>query len=292
MIINSLRTGLLFFAMTALIMGGGWAVGQWTGNDNAIYYALVMAAVMNVIGYFFSDKIALASMHAQQVGPDHHLYRVVADLVRRANMPMPRVYVAPTSAPNAFATGRNPRHAAVCATDGLLQILDAEEVAGVMAHELAHVRHRDILTQSIAATLAGAISFLGYMFMFGGGRRSSDGEGGGANPLIGLLFLILGPIAAGLIQMAISRQREYAADKGGAEICGNPMWLARALEKLHYYSRQVPLDVNPSFNNMFIVEPLNAMGGAADLFSTHPTLEKRLKNLIGREATGYYRTVR
>lgn len=284
MILNAIKTGLLFFVMTGLILGGGYLIAGQQG----LIYALVLAGIMNSVGYFFSDKIALASMHAQEVGPDHPLHRIVSDLTRRAGLPMPRVYISPTSAPNAFATGRNPRNAAVCATEGLLQMLDAEEVAGVMAHELAHVRHRDILIQTVAATLAGAISMLGYMFMFGGGRQN-DEEGGGGHPLVALLFLILGPIAAGLIQMAISRQREYAADTGGAEICGNPMWLARALEKIHYGAQRIPLDVNPAFNNMFIMEPLNPLRSAAKLFATHPALEDRLMNLIGRESTGYYR---
>lgn len=284
MILNLIKTGMLFFVLTALVLGGGWMIA----GERGVYYALFLAAIMNVVGYFFSDKIALAAMHAEEVGPDHELYQIVADLARRANLPMPRVYVSPTEAPNAFATGRSPKHAAVCATAGLLQILDRDEVAGVMAHELAHVRHRDILIQSVAATIAGAVTYIGYMAMWGGGR-SNDEEGGGGNPLLGLLFLILGPIAAGLVQMAISRQREYAADTGGAEICGNPMYLARALEKLHYYSHQVPMPVNPSYNNMFIVEPFNAMESMAKLFSTHPSLEDRLMNLIGRESTGRYR---
>jgi heat shock protein HtpX len=200
---------------------------------------------------------------------------------------MPKVYVSPTAAPNAFATGRSPRHAAVCATSGLLQILDREEVAGVMAHELAHVRHRDILLQTVAATIAGAITVVGHISLYGGHRR--DGEGGGGNPLFALLFIILGPIAAGLVQAAISRTREYAADTGGAEICGDPMYLARALEKIHAHAKQIPLDVNPAFNSMFIAEPRNVMRSMANLFSTHPPLEKRLTNLIGRDTTGMYR---
>jgi heat shock protein HtpX len=200
---------------------------------------------------------------------------------------MPRVYVSPAAAPNAFATGRNPRHAAVCATEGLLQVLDRDEVAGVMAHELAHVRHRDILIQSVAATIGGAISMLGYMFMFGGGR-DSDGDGD-SNPLAGLLVLILGPIAAGLIQAAISRSREFNADTAGAEILGDPRPLATALEKIHAYAHRVPLPVNPAFNGMFIAEPLNGVGRSlTNLFMTHPPLEQRLENLIGRPTTGLF----
>jgi len=283
MIVNAIKTGLLF-VLTALVLLGG----AWIGGQQGVIIALVIAGIMNLVGYFFSDKIALAAMRAQEVGPDHPLYQLVAGLAARANLPMPRVYISPTAAPNAFATGRNPRNAAVCATEGLLEILDPDEVAGVMAHELAHVRHRDILIQSVAATIAAAISVLGYMFMFGGGRRS-DGEGG--NPIGALLFLLLGPLAAGLIQMAISRQREYAADSGGAQICGDPMHLARALEKIHFYAKRVPLEVNPAFNSMFIAEPFNAMQTVANLFATHPPLEARLMNLIGRESTGYYRRV-
>jgi len=284
MIVNAIKTGLLLFVLTALVLLGG----AWIGGQQGVIIALVIAGIMNLVGYFFSDKIALAAMRAQEVGPDHPLYQLVAGLAARANLPMPRVYISPTAAPNAFATGRNPRNAAVCATEGLLEILDPDEVAGVMAHELAHVRHRDILIQSVAATIAAAISVLGYMFMFGGGRRS-DGEGG--NPIGALLFLLLGPLAGGLIQMAISRQREYAADSGGAQICGDPMHLARALEKIHFYAKRVPLEVNPAFNSMFIAEPVNAMQTVANLFATHPPLEARLMNLIGRESTGYYRRV-
>jgi len=197
---------------------------------------------------------------------------------------MPRVYVSPQQAPNAFATGRNPKNAAVCATEGLLHMLDDREIAGVMAHELAHVKHRDILIQSVAATIGGAISMLGYMLMFGGGGRSRDGEG--ANPLATILVLLLGPLAAALIQAAISRSREFNADKEGAELLGDPMPLASALEKIHAASQRIPMDVNPAFNSMFIAEPLNAMRTMANLFQTHPPLEARLMNLIGRESTG------
>jgi len=274
--VNNFKTGMLFFVLTGLVLGAGYLIAGRSG----LTMALIMAAVMNFVGYFFSDKIALASMQAQEVGPDHELYAMVGQLAQRAGLPMPRVYISPAAAPNAFATGRNPHHAAVCVTEGLLHVLDRQELAGVVGHELAHVRHRDILLQSVAATIAGAISVLGYMFMFGGGRRDSEG---GGNPLLALLFLLLAPIAAGLIQAAISRQREYAADTGGAEICGDPMYLATALAKIHNLSRRVPLDVNPSFNPLFIIEPLNAMEAAANLFATHPPLEARLYNLIGRE---------
>lgn len=281
---NNFKTALFFGMMTALILGIGSIWGQ-TG----IMIALVFAAISNAIGYFFSAKIALASMGAREVGPEHELYRIVEPLAKRANLPMPKVYVSPTMAPNAFATGRNPAHAAVCATEGLLRMLDRDEVAGVMAHELAHVKHRDILLQSLAATVGGAISMLGYLFMFGGmGRGRSDDQGGGGavNPIAGLLVLILGPIAASLIQAAISRSREFNADTAGGEICGNPMWLATALEKIHVGAQRVPMDVNPAFNSMFIAEPRNVMQSMANLFATHPPLEQRLSNLIGKESTG------
>lgn len=276
---NNVKTALLLGLLTALIL---W-IGQMIGGQQGLIIALIFAAIMNFVAFFFSDKIALATMRAQEVGPDHDLYQIVEDLAKRANLPMPRVYVSPTAAPNAFATGRNPKHAAVCATQGLLQILSRNEVAGVMAHELGHVRNRDILIQSVAATIGGAISMLGYMFMFGGGSRDDEGN---SNPLAGLIVFLVGPLAAGLIQAAISRSREYNADTAGGEICGDPMHLATALEKIHAHAHRVPLPVNPAFNSMFIAEPLNAVGGALSLFQTHPPIEKRLMNLIGRETTG------
>ena len=279
---NNFKTALFLGALTGLILFAGHLIGGRTG----VIVALGIAAVTNFVAYFFSAKIALASMGAQEVGPDHPLYEITQRLAVRANLPMPKVYVAPTEAPNAFATGRNPRNAAVCATEGLLQLLSPKEIEGVMAHELAHVKHRDILITSVAATIGGAISSLGYMFMWGGGR-SDDEEGG--NPLAALLIMILGPIAAGLIQAAISRSREYNADTEGAAICGDPMYLASALEKLNLYARRIPIETNPAYNSMFIVQPLNAFGKAMELFSTHPPMEKRIMNLIGRESTGLYR---
>jgi heat shock protein HtpX len=273
---NNFKTAMLLGTLTALIL----FIGHLLGGTNGVMIALIFAAIMNFVGYFFSDKIALMAMRAQQVGPDHELYQIVEELVQRTDMPMPRVYVSPTQAPNAFATGRNPKNAAVCATAGLLQVLDRNEVAGVMAHELAHVKHRDILIQSVAATIGGAISMLAYMFMFGGNRR----EGG--HPIVALLVLLLGPLAAGLIQAAISRSREYNADTEGANICGNPMYLATALEKIHMMAKRIPMQVNPAFNSMFIAEPKNVIGGIANMFATHPPLEKRLLNLVGRESTG------
>jgi heat shock protein HtpX len=275
---NNAKTALFLGVLTALILFAGHLIG----GRNGVVIALVFAAVTNFVAYFFSDKIALMSMGAQEVGPDHELYQITAELAQKAGLPMPRVYVSPTDAPNAFATGRNPQHAAVCATQGLLRLLDRNEVAAVMGHELAHVKHRDILITTVAATIAGAISFLGYL---GLGRR---GDRDGGNPLAAILVLILGPIAAMLIQAAISRSREYNADTEGARLAGDPMSLASALEKLELYSKRIPIDANPAYNSLFIVEPLNAMEAVGNLFSTHPPIEKRLFNLIGRERTGRF----
>jgi heat shock protein HtpX len=274
---NLIKTGMLFFVLTGMLLGAGYLLGGQQG----VLVALVMAGVMNFIGYFFSDKIALMSMGARQVGPDHWLHQMVARLAGRANLPMPRVYISPMEAPNAFATGPSPRRAAVCATEGLRRAREEDEIAGVMAHELAHVRHRDILISTVAATIAGALTYLGYMFAFGG--RDQDGD---SNPVAGLLLLILGPIAAGILQAAISRQREYAADSGGAAIVGGPEALARALQKLDAYARGIPMPVNPAYNGLFIVQPLNAMRGVANLFSTHPPLAKRLENLLAGRVAG------
>jgi heat shock protein HtpX len=276
---NNFKTVMLLGMLTALILGAGHLISP---GGNGVIIALVIAGVMNFVAFFFSDKIAIASMRAQRVGPEHELYRIVEELIGRANLPMPKVYISPTAAPNAFATGRGPKNAAVCATQGLLQMLDRNEVAGVMAHELAHVKHRDILIQSVAVTIGAAISMLGYMALYSGRRE-------GGHPLAGLLVLLLGPLAAGLIQAAISRSREYNADTAGGEICGNPMWLATALEKIHAGAHRIPLEVNPAFNSMFIAEPLNAVRSMGNLFQTHPPLEKRLLNLIGSESTGLFR---
>jgi heat shock protein HtpX len=281
---NNVKTALLLGLLTGLIL---W-IGSFWGSGGVVV-ALVIAVVTNFVGYFFSNKIALMSMGAQEVGPEDPLYQIVAPLAQRAGLPMPRVYISPHQAPNAFATGRNPSNAAVCATVGLMNMLDRNEIAGVMAHELAHVKHRDILIQTVAATIGAAIGSLAYFGMFLGGGSRNDREGG-SNPLAALAVLILSPLAAGLIKAAISRSREFNADKEGAEVSGNPMYLATALEKIHAGSRQIPLDVNPAFNSLFIAEPLSAMGrGISNLFSTHPPLEKRLVNLIGRESTGMFR---
>ncbi|MGA2231186.1 MAG: zinc metalloprotease HtpX [Tepidisphaeraceae bacterium] len=278
---NNAKTLILLTVLTCLIVWIGGVIG---GNDGLLI-ALVICAIMNFGSYFYSDKIALATMHATEVGPEHPLYRIVARLIERAGLPMPRVYVSPAMAPNAFATGRNPHHAAVCATEGLLQMLSEDQIAGVMSHELAHVKHRDILITSIAATIAGAIGFLAHNFWWFGGAFGMGGNrrDRGSNILELLAIMIFGPIAAFLIQAAISRSREFNADSGGAEICGHPEWLASALQTLENANQRIPTDVNPAFNAMFITEPLNLRNSLAGLFKTHPPLEARLRNLIGRD---------
>ena len=270
---NNLKTVALLGGLTGLLLVASQLITG--GSMTWLVIALVVACAMNLGGWFFSDKIAIAAMRAQEVGPDHPLHRIVADLCQRNGLPMPRVYVSPQPAPNAFATGRSPTHAAVCATEGLLRVLDRDEVAGVMAHEMAHVKHRDILIQSVATCIGAAISVLGYAFMFGAGRNEN------ANPIGGLAILLLGPLAAGLIQAAISRQREFAADREGAELLGDPRPLATALQKIHGLNAQIPTDINPAFNAMMIAEPMNLHRTLAGMFSTHPPLEDRLENLLG-----------
>jgi heat shock protein HtpX len=241
---------------------------------------------MNFFSYFYSDKLALAMYRAQPVTREQlpRVYQVVEQLTQRAGLPMPKIYVIPTDSPNAFATGRNPKHAAVAVTSGILNLLNDEELEGVIAHELGHVRNRDILTSSIAATLAGAITMLAHIARWGmifggyGGRDDRDRGGGG---LGALLMLILAPIAAVLIQLAVSRSREYEADATGAHITGNPYALASALEKLEAYSKRLPLQASPNTAHLFIVAPMIG-GGIAGLFSTHPPMAKRIERLIGR----------
>jgi heat shock protein HtpX len=240
-------------------------------------YALMMAFFMNFITYFFSDKIVLKMYRAQEVTETEApvLYRIVRRLSQKAGMPMPKVYIIPDESPNAFATGRNPKHAAVAATQGIMRILTEDELAGVMAHELAHVRHRDILIGTVAATIAGAISYLAHMAMFFGGRHDDD-EGG--SPVAALIMMIVAPIAAMLIQMAISRSREYGADAGGAQLLGNPRALASALRKLHSGSQAIPMHATPATSHMMIVNPLSG-GSMLKLFSTHPPVEERIARL-------------
>jgi heat shock protein HtpX len=248
--------------------------------------AFGLALVMNGIAYFFSDKMALAMSGAKPVTREQapRLYAITERLCQRAGLPMPRLYVIPEHAPNAFATGRNPRNAAVAVTAGLLELMNEEEVEGVIAHELAHVRNYDILTASVAATLAGAITILARMAFWGGmGHRDDDRGGGGGHPVFAILMLILAPLAAMLVQMAISRQREFAADASAARFVGHPNGLIQALEKLGYYNKKMPMDVSPATSSLFIVAPLGGSGSFTKLFSTHPPLEKRiaaLRNMV------------
>jgi heat shock protein HtpX len=257
-------------------------VGGAIGGRGGMTIALVIAAVMNLGSYWFSDKIVLAMYGAKQVTESEQpeFYGLVRQLAAQDGLPMPKVYIIPSDTPNAFATGRNPEHAAVAATSGILRMLSREELMGVMAHELSHVKHRDILISSIAATVAGAITYLAQMAqwaaLFGGGR-DRDEEGGG---LLGMLVMaIVAPLAALLIQMAISRSREYEADRGGAQLTGNPLYLANALRKLEMANRQIPMEeASPASAHMFIVNPLTG-GGIMSLFSTHPPMEERIKRL-------------
>jgi heat shock protein HtpX len=238
---------------------------------------------MNFGSYWFSDKIVLRMYRAQEVGPEHALHRLTERLARQAGLPTPKVYIIPDASPNAFATGRNPQHAAVAATEGIMRLLSEAELEGVIAHELAHVKHRDILISTVAATLAAAIMFAArmamYAGMFGGGRQ--DDREGGSNPIALLAMMILAPIAAMMIQMAISRSREFSADAGGAAIAGTPYGLADALRKIDAASRRVPLDANPATAHMFIMKPFSG-GGLMSLFSTHPKTEDRINALLGQ----------
>ncbi len=274
---NLLKTALLMAAITALFM----AVGQVMGGQNGMMLALLFALAMNFFSYWFSDKLVLKMYNAQEVDAQSapRFYAMVAELAQRANLPMPRVYLIDEQAPNAFATGRNPQHAAVAATTGLLRALSEREIRGVMAHELAHVKHRDILISTISATMAGAISALANFAMIFGGRGS---EGRPTNPIASIAVMILAPLAASLIQMAISRAREFEADRGGAEISGDPAALASALEKIHQLARGIPLnptEAHPETAQMMIMNPLSG-GGLRGLFSTHPSTEERVARLM------------
>jgi heat shock protein HtpX len=274
---NGLKTALLLGLLSGLLL----MIGELLGGAQGLMFAFVLAVVMNFGSYFFSDKIVLRMYRAKQVGPEHPLYRLVERLARQGNLPMPKVYVIPSASPNAFATGRNPQHAAVAATEGIMRVLDERELEGVMAHELAHVKHRDTLISAVAATLAAVIimaaRWAGYAAMFGGMGRSDDREGG--NPLGAILMMVLAPIAAMLIQAAISRAREFSADAGGAAIAGNPYGLADGLRKIERASKQIPLDANPATSHMFIVNPFFG-GGMLSWFSTHPPTEQRIAALL------------
>ncbi|MCL1980364.1 MAG: zinc metalloprotease HtpX [Proteobacteria bacterium] len=276
---NTAKTFMLMAALTALFM----IAGQAMGGQQGMIIALLLALGLNFFAYWNSDKMALAMNHAREVSPGqaHDLHALVAGLAARAGLPKPKVYVIDQPTPNAFATGRDPEHAAVAVTTGLLQALDRYELEGVIAHELGHIKNRDILIGSIAAVMAGAISYLATMaqwaMLFGGGR--SNDEGGGGNPLALLVTMLVAPLAATLIQMAISRGREYMADATGAEICGHPKALASALNKLAHYNARQPMEVNPASAQMYIVNPLSA-GTVANLFSTHPPMEERIRRLL------------
>jgi heat shock protein HtpX len=277
---NGIKTVLLLGLMSGLVL----AVGELVGGANGLVIAFVLAALMNLGSYWFSDKLVLSMYRAQQVGREHQLYRIVERLTQRAGLPMPKVYIIPDPSPNAFATGRNPSHAAVAATQGILQVLSEHELEGVIAHELAHVKHRDILISSVAATMAAAIIMVArmaqYAALFGGyGGRGDDRERGN-NPIALLAMIILAPLAAFLIQMAISRSREFAADAGGASIAGTPYGLADALRKIDAVSKRVPLDANPATAHMFIIKPFTG-GGMMSLFSSHPATEARIRALLG-----------
>jgi heat shock protein HtpX len=283
---NWFKTALLLTSLSLLLL----FIGDVTYGQQGLVIALGIAVVMNFVSYFWSDKIALAMNGARPVTREElpRVYRVVENLTQRVGLPMPRIYVIPTDSPNAFATGRSPQHAAVAVTQGVLDLLDDEELEGVLAHELGHVRNRDILISSIAATLAAAITMLArmvyYAEMFGGfgGRGNDRDRGGGA--FTALAMLILAPIAAMLIQLAISRSREYEADATGAHFTGNPFALARALKKLDGWSKRLPMQAAPSTAHLFIVAPFLGMGGMsfANLFSTHPPIPERIQRLTGR----------
>ncbi len=280
---NNFKTTLLLAGLTGLLL----AVGQLWAGERGMVFALVLAALMNLGSYFFSDKIALAMSGAQPVSRDQapRLYQIVERLAAKAGVPVPKIYFIPTDSPNAFATGRNPSHASIAVTQGILDLCTDEEVEGVLAHELGHVKNRDILTSAVVATLAGAITMLARMayyaelFGFGGGR--DDERRGGA--LSALAMMIVAPLAALLIQLAISRSREYQADATGADITGNPQGLARALDKIDHWSKRVPMQVSPSMAHMFICQPLTTGEIFSSLFSTHPPIRKRIERLIGRD---------
>ena len=276
---SGLKTVLLLGTMSGLLLAIGGALGGSTG----LTIALVMAVGVNAFSYWFSDKMVLRMYNAQPVGEDHMLYRIVARLAQRADLPMPKVYIIPDQSPNAFATGRDPKHAAVAATEGILRLLPENELEGVIAHELTHVKNRDILISSVAATLAAAVMYLAHMARFAAifGGSGDDRDRRGSNPIVMLATIILAPIAAMLIQAAISRSREFAADAGGAVIAGGPHGLVDALRKIETASKQIPMDANPATAHMFIIKPFSA-AGLMGLFSTHPPTDQRVRALLQR----------
>ena len=276
---SQIKTALLLGLLTVLIC----IVGQAMGGRTGLFIAFAMALVMNVGSYWFSDKIVLSMYNARELSPADApgLHAMVEELARNGNLPKPRIMLVPQDAPNAFATGRDPEHAVVAVTQGIMRLLSPEELRGVIAHELGHIKNRDILVQSIAAVLGGVVMMLANMLQWAaifGGTRSNDEEGGGTGVLGGLLMAILAPIAASLIQMAISRSREFLADATGAQLSGTPLALAGALGKLDAYSRQIPMNANPATENMFIVNPFAGVS-MASLFSTHPPTEERIRRL-------------
>jgi heat shock protein HtpX len=275
---NTFKTAFLLTGLTLLLM----FIGSYFGGQRGMLTALIIAGVMNFVSYFYSDKIALATYGAQAVTREQlpRVYQVVERLTQKAGLPMPRIYVLPTDSPNAFATGRNPHHASVAVTQGILNLLNDDELEGVLAHELGHVNNRDILISSIAATLAGAITYAARFAMFFGGGDRDERRGGG---LAGLAMMILAPLAAMLIQLAVSRSREYQADESGAHLTGNPYALASALSKLDAYSKRLPMVATPSTAHLFIIQPLLGMN-IGNLFSTHPPIAKRIERLTGRPA--------
>ena len=283
---NTFKTALLLTALTLFLL----FMGQIFGGQRGMEIALALAVVMNFVSYFFSDKIALAMYRAQPVTREQlpRAYQVVERLTQKIGIPMPKMYVIPTDSPNAFATGRNPQHASVAVTEGILNLLTDEELEGVLAHELGHVKNRDILISSIAATLAGAITMLARMgywaSLFGGMGGRNDRDRGGGGGFVALLMLVLAPIAATLIQLAVSRSREYQADATGAQLTGNPYALASALKKLDACSKRIPMQASPSNAHLFIVAPLLSGVSFANLFSTHPPIAKRIERLTGRPA--------
>lgn len=275
---STLKTGLLLGALTALMILLGGAIGGQSG----VVIAFVLAVLTNVFSYWFSDKLVLRMYRAQEVGPEHPLTRIVARLAQKAGLPMPKCYVIPDMSPNAFATGRNPEHAAVAATEGILRLLPENELEGVLAHELSHVKNRDILISTVAATLAAAIMFLANMarwgMLFAGGGSSDDRRG--PNPIAMLAMVILAPFAAMLIQLAVSRQREYAADRSGAALVGTPTGLANALRRIDSAAKQLPMeDATPATAHLFIMNPFTRQG-LTSLFQTHPPTEARIKKLM------------
>ena len=276
---SGLKTVLLLGALSGLFV----AVGSMLGGESGMLLALGFAVLMNVGSYWFSDKIVLKMYRAQEVGPGHRLYDMTARLAKRAELPMPKVYVIPEAQPNAFATGRNPQHAAVAATEGIQRLLSDGELEGVIAHELAHIKNRDILISTVAATIGAAISALANFGLYFGGHRDREG---GANPIALIATALLAPFAAMLIQFAVSRSREFVADSTGARIVGSPMGLAHALKRIEAGVKQIPMDANQATAHMFILSPLSGRRGFSSLFSTHPSTQDRVDALMRMQMSG------